>query len=452
MGRCFFHFVTFYFVCRLILYNTPKGESMKKHFKYAAICTLFLSLSACGSGSQVGKVNQSQDKAQTHTSIPENDSGWKTIETISDRNIIAKLEQTIPETPKWNQTVQEVKEREDYKKGQFGKPSDELAEELAIQNIAANIVIPLLEKTYGGYKGLDEAGVIFAERKTLGAKQSGFWIGIKKPDDRLKKFMGEMQKKVDAGVIKAKYIYIFHTPHTTAENNILMRKVNEKVKVIVKSHETPDRLAGGVSVDTITGNIEIEHNFLTKEQKNGLVDAFPSRKVVFHQQGRLVPKKGEKDTTYPKEKFTKSASKEGQYVMGLSEESMLVVSAKAMDFSQNGGEKEFYSAVNYHFPAASQKLSVGQRVNIEPSGPIMESYPGQGTALYVAVLPEYKPDDADLSESEVVQLGMEKAKSEKNNNILAIRDISYNELEDLWMIEFKRDTEVIGVKIEDKKE
>lgn len=425
---------------------------MKNQFQYTMIIALFLSLSACGNGSQVGNVNQSQNKDQKQDAIPENDSGWKTIETVSERSIIAKLEQSVQETPKWNQTVQEVKEGQDFNKNQFGKATDELAKELAIQKVVGNTVMPLLEKTYGGYKGMDEAGVVYFESKSRGAEQSGFWIGIKKPDDRLKKFITEMQKIVDAGEIKAKYIYIFYTPYTTAENNSLMSKVNEKVKAIVKKHETPDRLAGQVSVDTITGNIEIEHNFLTEEQKASLVDAFPSRKVVFHQQGRLVPKKGENDTTYPNEKFTESPSKEGQYVMNIDEDSMFLVSAKSSDFSENGGENEFYSAISYSFPEASQKLNVGQRVNVEPSGPIMESYPGKGTALYVDVLPEYKPDHADLSESEVVQLGIEKMKSDKNNGVLAIRGLAYNDEEDQWMIEFKRDEKVIEVVIKDKKE
>ncbi|WP_061810416.1 DUF3221 domain-containing protein [Rossellomorea vietnamensis] len=425
---------------------------MKNQLKYTVMISVFLSLTACGSGSQVGTIQQSQgeDQAQSQSAVPENNSGWKTIEIISDRNIIAKLEQTAQETPKWNQTVQKVKEGQDYKKGQFGKPTDELANELALQSVVGNTVMPLLEEIYGGYRGLDEAGVVFSESKSRGAEQSGFWIGIKKPDDRLKKFLTEMQKKVDAGELKAKDLFIFYTPHTTAENNLLMNKVNEKVRAIVKKHETPDRLAGEVSVDTVTGNIEIGHNFLTEDQKDGLVDAFPNRKVVFHQQGRLVPKKGEKDITYPKDKYSKETSKEGEYVMNLGENGMLLVSAQSVDFSETGGEKEFYSATRYKFPEASQKLQVGQRVKVEASGPIMESYPGQGTALYVDVLPEYKPEHADLSESKVIQSGIKKAGNDQNHYILSIRDLSYNEKEDEWTIIFLKDKEVIEIVIPDE--
>ncbi|MBW3114368.1 YobA family protein [Bacillus sp. MCCB 382] len=424
---------------------------MKKQLTYLLITVTFLSLSACGNASKVGTVDQSQNDDQTQSAITPNNSGWKTIETVSERNIIAKLEQTVQETPKWNQTIQKAKDSDDFKQGLYGKPTDDLAIEMAIQTVVGNTVIPLLEEIYGGYKGLDEAGVIFYDRKSMGAEQSGFWIGIKEPDDRLKRFITEMQKKVDAGEVKAKYLNIFYAPYTTDENNLLTDKVNKKVRAIAKKHETPDRLAGGVSVDTITGNIEIEHNFLTEDQKEGLIDAFPTRKVVFHQQGRLVPKKGEKDTTYPEETYTKNPSKEGEYVMSLGDKGMLLISAQSMDFSETEGEKEFYSATRYKFPKASQKLHVGQRVNVEASGPIMESYPGQGTALYVDVLPEYKPDQADLSESKVVQLGIEKAEDDQNHHVLSIRDLSYNEKSDQWTIIFVRDKEVIEVVIPDEK-
>ncbi len=81
----------------------------------------------------------------------------------------------------------------------------------------------------------------------------------------------------------------------------------------------------------------------------------------------------------------------------------------------------------------------------------MGSYPGQGTALYVDVLPEYKPDNEDLSESKVVQLGVEKAQGDLNQHILTIRDLSYNEKVDQWTIIFVKDEEVIEVVILDEK-
>lgn len=89
-------------------------------------------------------------------------------------------------------------------------------------------------------------------------------------------------------------------------------------------------------------------------------------------------------------------------------------------------------------------------MKVEASGPIIESYPGQGTALYVDVLPEYKPEHADLSESKGVQLGIEKAENDQTHHILTIRDLSYNEKEDEWTILFVRDKEVIEIVIPDE--
>jgi hypothetical protein len=428
---------------------------MKKHLIHTAFLGLSLILSACGTkGDAIVKPDINLDGKNTANiqaapvTPPVNDSGWDTIETISNRNIIAKLK-PAKESPTRDQRLNEIKERSDFKKGSYGEPTDELAEGLSVQWIEGSYAIPLLEKIYGGYKGLDQAGVVFYENKASGADQSGLWIGIKKPDERLKKFMEEMQVKVDAGELKAEYIYIFHTTHTTAEDNQLMSHVNSAVSKFGRDHEKRDQLSLSTSVDTITGNIEIGHNFLTEEQKERLRKQFAEYKIVFEQEGRMVPIGDEPDTTYPVEVNTDKLSKVGAYIMGISEKGMLVVNAKAQDFSKTGGKNEFYSAISYSFPEASKKLKIGQRVIVEASGPIQESYPGRGTALYVEVLPEYKPAEADLSESQVVQAALEKTKDKNKGFVQAIRDLTYNKKTDLWTVSFKQDQELFEVEIED---
>ncbi|OAH60398.1 hypothetical protein AWH49_16170 [Domibacillus aminovorans] len=57
---------------------------------------------------------------------------------------------------------------------------------------------------------------------------------------------------------------------------------------------------------------------------------------------------------------------------------MLVVAAASADFSETSGEGLFFDAVNYTFPKANEKLKFGQRVLVEFSGFILESYPGAG--------------------------------------------------------------------------
>jgi hypothetical protein len=428
---------------------------MKKHHIHIAFLSLSLILSACGTKEDfTDKADINLDGKNTANiqaapvTPPVNDSGWETIETISYRNIIAKLK-PAKESLARDQRLNEIKEGSEFKKGLFGEPTDELAEGLSVQSIEGSYAIPLLEKIYGGYKGLDQAGVVFYENKASGADQSGLWIGIKKPDERLKKFMEEMQVKVDAGELKAEYIYIFHTTHTTAEDNQLMGHVHSAVSKFGMDHEKRDQLSLSTSVDTITGNIEIGHNFLTEEQKERLRKQFSEYTIVFEQEGSMVPIGDEPDTTYPAEAYTDKLSKEGAYVMGVSVKGIFVVEAKAQDFSKTGGKNEFYSAIHYSFPEASKKLKVGQRVLVEASGPIQTSYPGRGTALYVEVLPEYKPEEADLSESQVVQEALEKTKDKNKGAVQAISNLSYNNETDQWTVSFKQDQEIYEVGIED---
>ncbi|WP_243298017.1 hypothetical protein [Bacillus litorisediminis] len=81
----------------------------------------------------------------------------------------------------------------------------------------------------------------------------------------------------------------------------------------------------------------------------------------------------------------------------------------------------------------------------------MESYPGQGTALYVEVLPEYKPDGADLSESEVVQVVIQKAKENGIEGTIAIRELTYDSKTDAWKVSIKQnDEENYDFEIDDK--
>ncbi|MET3697590.1 uncharacterized protein DUF3221 [Bacillus oleivorans] len=415
---------------------------------------LCLVLSACGTSDEViGDTPKSEEEPANKNvqAGPHNNSGWETIEIVSNRPIITKLEQTATETPKRDQVINELKESKEFKEGLYGKPSDELLEDLSVQWVEGDIVTPVIEEIYGGHDGFSKEGVIFYENQTSGADQAGFWIGIKKPDDRLKELVDRLQAEVDAGRIKAEYIFIYYSPHTLAENHQLMNEVNQAVKTFVDQHHAPDRVSGGVSVNTITGDIEISHNFLTEVQIESLRQQFPERRLVAEQEGRMVPKEGEPDTFYPEEPYTNQLTKKGSYVMKIGTDSMLVVDAEPQEFSSTEGVDEFYSAITFNFPNASEKLKVGQRVLVEASGPILESYPGQGTALYVEVLPEYKPDGADLSESQVVQAVIQKAKENRIEGTLAIREITYDSKTDAWKVSIKQnDEENYDFEINDK--
>ncbi|WP_243355002.1 DUF3221 domain-containing protein [Bacillus litorisediminis] len=413
-----------------------------------------LVLSACGTSDQTKDVAPKSEDDPTNKKVqagPPNDSGWETIEIVSNRPIIAKLEQTATETPERDQVMNELKESKEFKEGLYGEPSDELLEDLSVQWVEGNIATSVIEEIYGGHDVFSKEGVIFYENQTSNTEQAGFWIGIKKPDDRLKELVDRLQAEVDAGRIKAEYIFIYYSPFTEAENQQLMNEVNQAVRTFVDQHHAPNLVSVGVSVNTITGDIEISHNFLTEEQIESLRQQFPERRLVAEQEGRMVPKEGEPDTFYPEEPYTNQLTKEGSYVMEIGTDSMLVVDAVPQEFSSTEGVDEFYSAIVFNFPNASEKLKVGQRVMVEVSGPILESYPGQGTALYVEVLPEYKPDGAALSESEVVQVVIQKAKENGIEGTIAIRELTYDSKTDAWKVSIKQnDEENYDFEIDDK--
>ncbi|WP_370222842.1 DUF3221 domain-containing protein [Cytobacillus sp.] len=418
--------------------------------KYKTLAVLLGSgfiLSACVTG-EVQHQSAANPSEQTQ-SVTKNDSGWKTIETISGRNIIAKLD-PAKETPDRDKVIKQIKESWEFKEGLYGPPSDDIAEELAVQQTEGEIALPLLYKTYGGKEGFDKEGVVFFENKSRGAAQSGLWIGVKNPDDRLKQFVKALQAEADAGVIKAESIFIYHTPHTAAENNQKMYEVNKAAVKFRNQHETPDRISLGISVDTISGEINIEHNFLTEEQKASLNEQFAGGKINFTQTGRLAPIGGEPDTIHPKNQYTDKYSQAGSYVMELSNNRMLAVAALPADFGKTGGDSDYFSATYFEFPDASKKLKVGQRVMVEASGPIRESYPGQGTALYVEVLPEYKPEGAELSESQVIKKALKTIKDQQG--VAAVRDLSFNEELDEWSISFKQNEKNFEVKVNDHSE
>lgn len=283
-----------------------------------------------------------------------------------------------------------------------------------------------------------------------GAEQSGFWIGMKEPDKRLDQLMQELQKQVDAGDILAKYIYVYRSSYTQKELDSITNKVAESLSEMAEDHEKPNRVSFGVYVNTATEMIEISHDFLTDEQKDSLEQTFAGNKIAFTQDGMMVPVGEEPEITYPSEKTINKPSKEGSYVISVNENGMMVVDAKAMNFGESGGENEFYSAISFSFPDADKKLEVGQRVKVESSGPIMESYPAQGTAKFVEVLPEYKPENADLSESQIVRSAVESAQA-KSNWVPAIRSIDYDEKADAWTVSIKQEEEVYEIEIEDRK-
>jgi hypothetical protein len=77
-----------------------------------------------------------------------------------------------------------------------------------------------------------------------------------------------------------------------------------------------------------------------------------------------------------KDEFTSTPHNEGSIVVGIEEDSFIVVDT----FPPNRQAGDRYSATNYKYSSPSRIMKIGQRVEVEDTGDIAESYPGIGTA------------------------------------------------------------------------
>lgn len=360
-----------------------------------------LLLSGCGTDKTTGNITVEEDD-------------WKTLKTVSGREIIAELVQTVEESPKREELAAEQLDSDDYKGGFFGEPSPELANDMAVQAIEGPAVMGAINKIYG-QDGFSKEGVIFFENQQDDADQSGVWIGVKNPDERVDALLAELQPQVDAGEILAEPIYIFRSAHTEKALNDIQDEVVEVLKGM-----SDKRGSYSLFVDVKTGEIKLNHDFLKAEQQKELEDQFPEYTFHFEQDGRLVAEPGESSIIMPDETFTETPTNEGGFILSIEEGRIFVA----------GGSE---GAIYYSFDEA-EKLIVGQRVKVEASGGIMESYPAQGSAKYVEILPDYKPADAQLSESQAFVKAMKKFEAESSGEMdfMVVKEVSFDKEAQQW--------------------
>ncbi len=347
-----------------------------------------------------------------------------------EKNVFVELEQTTDDTAIRDAAYEKALHDEMLTDGYLGKVTPELKEDYGVQSIEFYAVTNAIQSIYGDFY---EYGILYLKNQESGAKESGVWVGIKNPDDKGEELARRLQKQVDKGKILAKYIHLFESEYSEWDNQDLMYEVSKAIKPMKDAMPEPERVALSMSVDTITRMIEIGHDFLTDEQIETLKDKFAEYEMDFTQEGRMLPLPGESDVEYPEEPVSHEQTNEGSWLLGISKDSMLIVGSKAYDFSGTG-EQEHYDATHYSFPKANEKLKIGQRVIVEASGPIAESYPGQGIAKFVTVLPAYQPKGADLTEEDVVRKAIEQR--EENSYVEGIREITYNKEMDEWTLTF----------------
>ena len=382
---------------------------MKKVIFTFIACSALV-ISGCGTG----------DKVQ-NASVQQED--WQTIKEIDGREIIVELRQTVEESPARDQLAQEQLDSPDYTGGFFGDPSTELEEDMALQAIEGIVALDAVEEVYGSNGEFDKEGIRFLENQTEGAAQSGVWIGVKNPDSRLQKVVDVLQAKVDAGEILAEPIYIFRSSYTQED----LQEIQDEVAEVLLSMK-PERGSFSLSVNTITGIVEVGHDFLKSTEQKELEKQFPDYTFKFEQQGSAVEEPAMSAIIHPDQNITETPVEDGGFIMGVSDGSIFV----------SGGTE---GATNYSFPEADH-LKVGQRVKVEASGGILESYPAQGTAKFVEILPDYKPADAVLSESQAVAKVI-KDKTLEYFNFNVINEIRYDAKQKVWVVKVSDDSEMV---------
>lgn len=368
-----------------------------KNLTYGIVIGTTLLLTGCGT---------SAGEKDGQSSIVENE--WKSLKTVNGYEIIAELEQTAEETLARDESAKRIIDS-------AGDETQQEVEETVIQVIEAEAVVQGLEDVYGDLTQFEKHGILFMENKSQGDEQSGIWIGVKNPDDKLKKFIGTLQSQVDAGEILAAPIFIFRSDYTQEE----LYELQEEV--IIPLHEMHSGQGSyGLSANVKTGNIEINHDFLTDEQQAQLREQFPDHTIVFEQAGEMAAAPGESILIYPDELFTTTPQTDGGFVIEADEERFLITGGK-------------HGAVFFKYPGDVERLKVGQRVEVEPTGMILTSLPGQGVAKFVKVIPEYKPEKANLSESEVAKLAISLGR-DKFDDVVTIESITYDEKTSKWHV------------------
>ncbi|MBS4209469.1 DUF3221 domain-containing protein [Bacillus sp. FJAT-50079] len=364
---------------------------------------------------------------------------WNPLKTVSGREIIAELKQTTRDTSKRDEKLENIQQN----------MAPEMIEDVIYQQIEGQAAIDEIDNVYGTSPGFYAEGVIFMENKEDGAEYPGIWIGVKNPDARLTKVLDSLQQQVDNGEILANYIYVYKEKHSQADIDLLSEEVSTAINDYAQKHEKANQVSWTVYVNSLTNTIEVGHNFLTKENIDELQTSFADYEWNIKQDGRLVPVGDEEDVVYPDKKTINMPSKDGSYIVSIDENGIMVVRAMPQNFGSTGGNEEFYEAISFRFPQAKKKLKIGQRVIVESSGPLLESYPAQGTAKFVEVLSEYKPEQSILSESEVIRSAVEMAK-EKSTWVPAIRDIQYEDEKGIWIVSIKQEELEYELEIKDE--
>ncbi|MFC4353879.1 hypothetical protein ACFO0S_02210 [Chryseomicrobium palamuruense] len=333
------------------------------------------------------------------------------------------------EFPKLKQTVSEDLRNEKL------HPQEDMGgfpkEVLEIQGQEGQIAMQVLEEVLGGYEGVQEQTVTYFQNETTDTHKIGFYIGMKEEDAKFDQVFDALQQKVDKGEILAKYVHFQPITYSQQELNDTLDELYAKLKFSYIG-----RKGGhfGMSISPITNVVQVDHNMFTDENQEKIRELFGEWEVEFTQSGAMIPGPGEPLVIFPDEEFTTKPQTGGEIIMFV-------------------GEKTVHTySMHYDFEGAAE-LKVGMRVDIEPNGPTLASFPGKGGASFVTVYPNYKPEGATLSEFEVNARAIEQLTEEQRRKHPLLESAVYDAAAKSWNITFSfdwEDIEPVEIMIEDK--
>ncbi len=126
------------------------------------------------------------------------------------------------------------------------------------------------------------------------------------------------------------------------------------------------------------------------------------------------------------------------YVTNKDEDEILVVNSEAQDFSATGGVSEYYDAV--WVSNITTEVEVGERVEVWFDGVVQQSYPGQGAAKKISVIPSVQPKGSKISEAEAIQKAIQQLTLVDKHAVIIVKGVNYNNESSTWNIEINEDS------------
>ncbi|MFE8696434.1 YobA family protein [Cytobacillus sp. FJAT-53684] len=126
------------------------------------------------------------------------------------------------------------------------------------------------------------------------------------------------------------------------------------------------------------------------------------------------------------------------YVTNKDENRILVVSPIAQDFSENGGVKEYYDAA--WVGNVTIDVEIGGRVEVWFDGGVNESYPKQGSARKISVIPSESPNNAKMNESEAIKKAIEQFQLVDDQAFIKVKHVNYNKETSTWEIQINEES------------